>query len=242
MSIDAQRVKATGAQAGRACLWCGLPLVAGEDTAICIACDAVHHTVCWRKYGGCGWSGCLNEPVTRKDADAGARRILPENRMYCPRCGGVIARDLATCPHCKSRTSAGGLPAVSRTVAPGGRVPGRFVVQEASTALISGLVGLVVLGFVFGPVAIVSGRNAIRRIHYNRRRGDLRYAGDGQARAGIFLGVAATILHTSLLVLYVLAALDPERFNPYLPYPIPPDLLDRIREYLFGSLQWTRRG
>ena len=228
MSIDAQRLKATRGLVGKACKWCGLPIAAGEDTAVCIACDFPHHTSCWKKYGGCGWSGCMNEPVSRQETSPTPRRILPPEKIYCPRCGGVLPRDLPQCPHCRSSTGRAG-------ATPSTRYHARVVVQEATNALIMGCIGLLVCGFLLGPCAILSGRNALRRIQTNRARGDTLYVGDGSARAGMFLGVVATVLHTGLLILYILALCDPERFNPYLPVQIPEDFLDQVAHYLFGD-------
>jgi len=235
MSIDAQRVKASRGLVGKPCRWCGLPIAAGEDTAICIACDGPHHTTCWKKYSGCGWNGCINEPVSRQEALPASRKVLSPEKIYCPRCGGVLARDLGQCPHCKSRLRAHGPPA-------SGRVYTRITVQEASTALILGIVGVLIFGFLLGPFAILAARNAIRRIQSNRRRGECLYTGEGMARAGMFLGVMATVIHTALLILYILALFNPEQFNPYLPVPIPEDFRDQITQLLLGNWRFNRGG
>jgi hypothetical protein len=228
MSTDARRTAAGRGQVGRRCEWCGARLAGGEDTSICIACDAVHHTACWTKYGGCGWRGCLNAPPARQD--------VPPDRhpATCARCGSPLASATARCTVCASE-SAATVPAAAAPLRP----PRRICVQEASTALASGLAGLVFLGFVLGPLAILSGRRALARIAANRFRSDPVYTGADLARAGIVLGVIATIVHLGLVALYVLALFDPVRYNPYLPVPLPEDALEQVLDALLGDWRFS---
>ncbi|MBN2490897.1 MAG: hypothetical protein JXQ29_08615 [Planctomycetes bacterium] len=236
MSTDAWRTAAGRGQVGRRCEWCGAVLGGGEDTAICIACDAVHHGRCWDQHGGCGWRGCLNAPPGRQTpAPAGRPDAAPRGDIVCDRCGAPLPAAATACAVCGTR--AGGREPLEGARA---RPPRRIRVEEATTALVAGLAGLVSLGFVLGPLAILSGRRALRRIAANRFRADPIYTGGDLARAGILLGLLATVVHLGLAALYVLALFDPARYNPFLPVPLPEDALEQLLDFLLGNWRLLR--
>ncbi|HET7387859.1 MAG TPA: DUF4190 domain-containing protein [Nocardioidaceae bacterium] len=68
---------------------------------------------------------------------------------------------------------------------------------KATTALVVGIVGLVVCGGIISPWAWIEGRRAVREIDASGGA----YGGRGVAQAGYILGIIGTIL----LAVYVLA-------------------------------------
>lgn len=48
---------------GMACPYCRFPVKTGTLTAVCPACEAVHHTECWAENAGCAVVGCSGGPT-----------------------------------------------------------------------------------------------------------------------------------------------------------------------------------
>ncbi|MGH3443923.1 MAG: DUF4190 domain-containing protein [Nocardioidaceae bacterium] len=77
---------------------------------------------------------------------------------------------------------------------------------KATTALVVGIVGLVVCGGVISPWAWIEGRRAVREIDASGGA----YGGRGQAQAGLVLGIVGTVLlacYVAAVVLWLLFVL-----------------------------------
>ena len=197
---------------GKPCRACQVPLVLGEDAAVCTSCEGEHHSRCWDARGGCTTPGCVNAPLKRLDQPSTAPQpgyggpqgyapqgfapggqpysaavapALAPGMMNCPSCRNVITMGSPLCPFCNAITSPDGIYHGPKMNAPG-----------AVQALVYGLVGLVLCGIICGPVAISKANQAKREIASNPT-----YTGEGLATAGMVLGVI-DILFFVVFVLY----------------------------------------
>lgn len=162
---------------GQTCLACKTALELGTDASVCTACDGPHHARCWNSYGGCASPGCANAPLTRLDAPVYAAAAGPPpmspGMMPCPACRNPIMMGDLMCPYCRVVTSPDGIYHGPKTNAPG-----------AVQSLVFGIIGLLICGVVFGPLAIARSSSAKREIAMNRA-----YGGGGLATAGLVLGI-----------------------------------------------------
>jgi Domain of unknown function (DUF4190) len=110
---------------------------------------------------------------------------LPRGATRCTTCLQLIAVDAEMCPYCHCFTSADGEYHGPVKLAPG-----------ATSSVMLGILGLFILGFVFGSLAFVQGNKAKHAI-----AGDPRLSGRGRATAGMILGVVGVILHVIWLAI-----------------------------------------
>jgi Domain of unknown function (DUF4190) len=67
----------------------------------------------------------------------------------------------------------------------------------AFSSLMFGIVGIVFFGIIFGPLAIIFGAIAIKRINEK----PLEYQGRGMARAGIICGIIGIVVYIVIIIL-----------------------------------------
>ena len=72
------------------------------------------------------------------------------------------------------------------------------IASGATLSLVFGIIGLVFLGIILGPVATFLGLGALGRINENPELGGRR-----RATAGLVLGIAGTVLGVLQLVLFL---------------------------------------
>ncbi len=179
---------------GQTCIACKTALKLADDASICTACEANHHARCWNSYGGCATKGCVNAPLRRMDVPtyapahappaAMAPPPLPFGLVHCRGCRYPIREFDPICPYCRAITSPDG---VYR--GPTGNAPG------AVGALVLGIIGMIFLGFIFGPIALSQASKAKREIAMNPM-----YTGGGMATAGQVLGIIGTVLWGLILL------------------------------------------
>jgi hypothetical protein len=187
MAMEAVRkLKANLKLDGKPCGWCNDALHAGEDAAVCTACETAHHDRCWEGKAGCGTAGCVNAPLQRLDAPLPggapvppALQPLPPGLMRCPRCGNTLAIGVQICGICRAITSPDGLYTGPKVRASG-----------AVASMVCGIVGVLFCGIVLGIIAIALAGKAKRMIAT-----DPMYGGGGFATAGLVLGVLAICSH-----------------------------------------------
>ncbi len=188
MSIGAKFLKANKVLDGKSCGWCSVPLVLGEDAAVCEACHAVHHAKCWGGNLGCSARGCLNAPLERLEEPAAKKPAgLPPGKMECPSCHKVISESSQVCAFCRAIVTPDGIYTGPLTNAPG-----------AVAALVWGILSLLICGFILGFVAIVQASKASRAI-----ASDPRLGGQGMATAGKVLGIIGICLHAIILLIRI---------------------------------------
>lgn len=179
---------------GQTCIACKTALKLADDASICTACEANHHARCWNSYGGCATKGCVNAPLRRMDAPtyapayaspaAYAPPPLPFGLMHCRSCRHPIREFDPICPYCRAINSPDG---VYR--GPTGNAPG------AVGSLVLGIIGVIFLGFIFGPIAMSQSSKAKREIGLNPM-----LTGGGMATAGFVLGIIGTVIWGLILV------------------------------------------
>ncbi len=181
---------------GQTCVACKTALKLADDASICTACEANHHARCWNSYGGCATKGCVNAPLRRMDAPTYAPAPayappasmapppLPFGLVHCRSCRYPIREFDPICPYCRAITSPDG---VYR--GPTGNAPG------AVGALVLGIIGVIFLGFIFGPIAMSQSSKAKREIAMNPM-----YTGGGMATAGFVLGIIGTVIWGLILL------------------------------------------
>ncbi|HEX9775383.1 MAG TPA: DUF4190 domain-containing protein [Actinomycetota bacterium] len=110
--------------------------------------------------------------------------------VYCGNCGAQVSEQAVVCPSC-------GHPQGS--VQPPGYAAPRTE-SSATTAMILGILSVVLCGIVTGVPAIIIGNNAKRKIAMDRSLG-----GEGMATAGIVLGWIS-VGFTVIAILFLLTA------------------------------------
>lgn len=190
----ARTLKANLKLEGKPCGWCQVALVLGDDAAVCTACEKEHHRACWDAKAGCSTRGCSTAPLPRLDAaPAGSggpgspfptgmpaspyAGAPPPGMMTCPRCTFMLAVGTQVCPGCRAITTPDGLYHGPRVNAPG-----------AVASLVLGIVGLMCVGVILGPLAIWQASSAKRAIS-----SDPMYGGGGMATAGMVLGIISIV-------------------------------------------------
>lgn len=182
-SQSAQHLKVNLKVAGHACRRCSDALQLATDATICNGCGAEHHRRCWDDAGGCATRGCINAPLARIEASPVARPVA-HDMMRCYSCNGEIASASQFCPLCGQVTSPDGIYHGPTVNAPG-----------AVASLVYGIIGLLVCGIIFGPVAISKSNSAKRAIASNPT-----YGGSGYATAGMVLGVLDIVFTVVILI------------------------------------------
>jgi hypothetical protein len=109
----------------------------------------------------------------------------PPGAVRCTTCLQLIAFHAQMCPHCRCFTSPDGEYHGPVTFAPG-----------ATSSVLYGVLGLFILGFVFGPIAWLHASRAKRAI-----ANDPRFSGRGRATVGMILGAVATFAHVTLIAI-----------------------------------------
>lgn len=174
MSDTVRRLKINKRYEGSACQWCGKLLLLGEDGAICAACENPYHASCWDKENGCNNQGCVNRPLQQlKDVApvgvaAKPTRPLSPGEMVCPTCGDIVSGSY--CFRC-------------RNLSPTEYTGSKQTLPEAKEALKYAIIGILCVGFILGPLAIVKGTSAKKAIAQ-----DPRYEGEGMATAAQIIG------------------------------------------------------
>ena len=188
MSDTVKRLKANKSIEGTLCGWCSKPMVFGDDTVICQACELTFHAACWDEKAGCVTSGCANAPLKQLEPEAGPpKKEIPTNRKECPHCGKLISKATNFCIHCKRATTPDGIYRGPKANAPG-----------AVASLVWGSVGMFICGFILGIIAIVKSSQAKKAIEADPRLG-----GAGLATAGMVLGIIAIVLHALFLIVRI---------------------------------------
>jgi len=183
MSETVRRMKINKRYEGQPCQWCGGLFMLGDDGAICAACENPYHARCWDKENGCNNPGCVNRPLQQlKDvAPVGLppppkpTRPLSAFEMVCPTCGDIITG--AYCFRCRN-LQAGDYTGPKETL------------PEAKEALKYAIIGIFCFGFILGPMAIIKGTSAKKKISM-----DPRYEGEGMATAAQIIGGIVCFLH-----------------------------------------------
>jgi hypothetical protein len=139
------------------CLKCGGPFVLAEEVIRCERCNGVLHRKCWEEQNGCSSDGCRND------------------FKKCPQCGNSIQKNALKCRFCNTFLDESVKP---RTEGP------KTVAEGATAALVTGIIGIFLFGFIMGWFAISNGRKALRIIEVDPDR----FSGKGMAIAGIVLG------------------------------------------------------
>jgi hypothetical protein len=181
MSETVRRMKANKKYEGTVCGWCNNALQLGEDIVVCQACERAHHASCWDEHDGCSNKSCVNAPF-KKVEDVAAKEAEAQK---------PLAPYEMICPHCKSRIRAGSerCPVCHRFTSPDGLYHGPTeLCSKARNALIAGIVGLFLFGFILGIVAITQARSAKEMI-----RSDYRLHGMGVATAAEVVGWIALV-------------------------------------------------
>jgi len=176
------------------CGWCQAGLQLGEDAAVCTACEKEHHQRCWDGNAGCSTPGCANAPLRQLQPAVGAAAgpapvLLSPGMMHCPHCSAAILAGSPFCSFCRAATSPDGIYHGPLINAPG-----------ATASLVYGILGLIICGVVFGPLAISKANAAKRSIAENPI-----YGGGGMATAGMVLGII-DLIAWAIIVMFRLSA------------------------------------
>jgi hypothetical protein len=197
-----RKFKANPKMEGHPCKWCQIPLRLGDDAAVCNSCQGECHSQCWDNKGGCATQGCVNAPLPQMQqqqpmyggqpgygAAPGGYGAAPQvsqqaalaaqGLMSCPRCGSAIPIGAQICMNCKHITSPDGIYHGPKTPAPG-----------ASASMWLGIIGILFCGIILGPIAISKSNAAKAAIKMDPTLG-----GEGQATAGMVLGIIAILLN-----------------------------------------------
>lgn len=207
---------------GHPCRSCQATLQLAEDASVCTACEAPHHARCWESKGGCATPECVNAPLKRLDpvpapapapgwgappaygsaplpyaaasfpggapapgwgAAPAAAAPPPPGMMACPHCRTFIMAGSQMCHYCRGITTPDGLYHGPKTNAPG-----------AVSSMVFGIIGLLICGIIFGPIAISKAQSAKQELQFNPT-----YGGAGFATAGLVLGIVDIALWGLLL-------------------------------------------
>jgi hypothetical protein len=141
----------------KTCLKCAGPFTLAEDVVRCERCNGVLHRRCWDAQNGCSNDGCRSD------------------LKKCPKCGSPIQKSALKCRFCNAY--------LDESVRPRAEGP-KTVAEGAVASLVTGIIGLLVFGFIMGWFAISNGRKAFKIIDAEPDR----FTGKGLAIAGIALG------------------------------------------------------
>lgn len=210
MSEAARRLKANRKLEGKPCGWCQQPLALGEDAAVCLPDETVHHARCWDERAGCSIPGCPQAPLRRLDAppppqfvaaapvpvsvwDSAVQSRPPQRAAlrpgfkFCTGCGNQVLQDTQICDFCNAILTPDGIYSGPQVNAPG-----------AVASLVYGLIGMLFCGVIFGTLAIVKSREARAAIAFNPR-----YSGGGMATAGLILGILGLVTWGILILVRI---------------------------------------
>jgi hypothetical protein len=192
-TADARKLHANRKALETTCVTCGRSFRFGEEVACCCTCDQFQHISCWEG-NTCPHPApppapevsplAAPEPAPDPAPEAPAPVPLNPDERICPTCKETIKSAALRCRFCNTvldeRMKAADIPeALAKTAA-----------SNARSALICGLIGLVVCAPVFASMAISSGNSAIEVLD----RYPLYDGPRGRARAGVVLGWIGWIL------------------------------------------------
>ena len=140
------------------CRICNNNFSIGEEIIKCEKCNNYYHEACWVKNDGCNQPGCAKE----------------EDTKACPFCGETIKKSAIKCKHCGNYLD----KTIETYAGPSQNA------QGAVAALVCGLIGLFLFGFILGFVAIGQGNKALKQIEANPA-----LKGQGMAKAGKVIGI-----------------------------------------------------
>jgi phage FluMu protein Com len=134
-------------------------------------------------------------PASDSDYVAEADDGAPAELAECPFCAEPIRTGAKKCKHCgeildrelRSRRKREQIRDFAEGYARYAKTHEKNT--DARNSLICGLIGLLCLGIILGPIAILLGINGLKKAKRNPRMG-----GDSAARAGIILGVVDIIV------------------------------------------------
>lgn len=193
---DTRRLRANRKALQTICITCGRNFRFGEEVACCSTCGRFQHIACWegnicphtesRLPAGSPvppLEGRVLAPPEAAHEPAPANQPAGDER-FCHACGQIVKQAALRCRFCDAvfdrRLAAAEIPAALQKAAAG----------NAKSALICGLVGLVICAPVFASMAISSGNAALKVLDqyplYDGPR--------GKARAGVVLGWIGWIL------------------------------------------------
>lgn len=200
MAEAARRLRTNRRLEGSECGWTGDKLVIGEEAVVCNGCEAAYKAAAWDEHNGCATSDCVYAAVAeiddgkaKKEAATGKsvadsffdKPANPPGYMNCPSCGHLVPERAEICPLCDHILAADGIYRGPKETAPG-----------AVAALVLGIVGLFICGFILGAIAIAQSQKAKANIAMNPR-----YGGEGMATAGFVLGIIGIVGHLIILIL-----------------------------------------
>ena len=159
---------------GASCPHCQRIIESHDRVVACSECGAVHHEPCWAAHDGCGTYDC-----------APARRILSLGQQAEIR---ITAGELdAVVPLRKPvRPSAGAFSPMDYSPRPGVATPGTTNKLAVASSIVA-MLGIPLVGFVTGVVAVVMGVFALGQIQKSGQRGTV------WGIAGVLLGLADVV-------------------------------------------------
>lgn len=152
MTVSEPRTLTAGErESGTLCACCHRAIVAGDPTAICRSCGAVHHATCWEANRGCGAYEC---------AQSAAVPTAPESIMK------ITNQDLAAAEPLPTRAPAA-TDGADPSSAPAAHRP-RWN-RTAVAAFVVALLGIPLFGLITGLIAVVVACVALVSHSHGRR-------------------------------------------------------------------------
>jgi type IV pilus assembly protein PilA len=116
--------------------------------------------------------------------------------MFCPKCGGQVADDAASCPACRQLLATFGMAMQESRATPGGSA-----IATSGKAIASLVLGLLSFIFLAAIPAVIFGHLALSDI----KKSAGRLQGSGMAIAGLVLGYLGIAFIPIMLVLFAIA-------------------------------------